>query len=232
MPDKSFPACRKLLRQVAFSCRFVAQVAVLALITIVASVQTAAWAESEPGVVLVFGDSLSAAYRMDEEQGWVALLQQRVDNNGLDWQVQNASVSGETTSGGLARLPAVLDSTQPDILILELGGNDGLRGLPVPTIRANLQQMIELSQQAGARVMLVGIQIPPNYGPRYTQPFYDQYQALADQYGTTLIPFLLDGTADQPGLMQDDGIHPRAEAQGMIVDIVWPVLLPMLEPES
>ncbi|MEC8860369.1 MAG: arylesterase [Pseudomonadota bacterium] len=232
MPDKSFPACRKLLRQVAFSCRFVAQVAVLALITIVASVQTAAWAESEPGVVLVFGDSLSAAYRMDEEQGWVALLQQRVDNNGLDWQVQNASVSGETTSGGLARLPAVLDSTQPDILILELGGNDGLRGLPVPTIRANLQQMIELSQQAGARVMLVGIQIPPNYGPRYTQPFYDQYQALADQYGTTLIPFLLDGIADQPGLMQDDGIHPRAEAQGMIVDIVWPVLLPMLEPES
>ncbi|HBX35992.1 MAG TPA: arylesterase [Pseudohongiella sp.] len=232
MPDKSVPACRKLLRQVAFSCRFVAQVATLALITVLASVPTAAWAESEPGVVLVFGDSLSAAYRMDEEQGWVALLQQRVDTNGLDWQVQNASVSGETTSGGLARLPAVLDSTQPDIVILELGGNDGLRGLPVPTIRANLQQMIELSQQAGARVMLVGIQIPPNYGPRYTQPFYDQYQELADQYGTTLIPFLLDGIADQPGLMQDDGIHPRAEAQGMIVDIVWPVLLPMLEAES
>lgn len=169
---------------------------------------------------------------MDEEQGWVALLQRRVDTNGLDWQVQNASVSGETTSGGLARLPAVLDSTQPDIVILELGGNDGLRGLPVPTIRANLQQMIELSQQAGARVMLVGIQIPPNYGPRYTQPFYDQYQELADQYDTTLIPFLLDGIADQPELMQDDGIHPRAEAQGMIVDIVWPVLLPMLEPEG
>ncbi|MDH7942633.1 arylesterase [Pseudohongiella sp. SYSU M77423] len=232
MPDKSVPACRKLLRQVAFSCRFVAQVATLAFITVLASVPAATWAESEPGVVLVFGDSLSAAYRMDEEQGWVALLQQRVDTNGLDWQVQNASVSGETTSGGLARLPAVLDSTQPDIVILELGGNDGLRGLPVPTIRANLQQMIELSQQAGARVMLVGIQIPPNYGPRYTQPFYDQYQELADQYGTTLIPFLLDGIADQPELMQDDGIHPRAEAQGMIVDIVWPVLLPMMEPES
>jgi len=231
MPDKSFSACRKLLRQVAFSCRFVAQVAALALFTVLATV-SAAWAESEPGVVLVFGDSLSAAYRMDEEQGWVALLQQRVDTNGLHWQVQNASVSGETTSGGLARLPAVLDSTQPDIVILELGGNDGLRGLPVPTIRANLQQMIELSQQAGARVMLVGIQIPPNYGPRYTQPFYDQYQELADQYGTTFIPFLLDGIADQADLMQDDGIHPRAEAQGMIVDIVWPVLLPMLEPES
>ena len=232
MPDKSVPACLKLLRQVAFSCRFVAQAATLAFITALASVPAAAWAESDPGVVLVFGDSLSAAYRMDEEQGWVALLQQRVDTNGLDWQVQNASVSGETTSGGLARLPAVLDSTQPDIVILELGGNDGLRGLPVPTIRANLQQMIELSQQAGARVMLVGIQIPPNYGPRYTQPFYDQYQELADQYDTTLIPFLLDGIADQPELMQDDGIHPRAEAQGMIVDIVWPVLLPMLEPEG
>ena len=123
MPDKSVPACLKLLRQVAFSCRFVAQAATLAFITALASVPAAAWAESDPGVVLVFGDSLSAAYRMDEEQGWVALLQRRVDTNGLDWQVQNASVSGETTSGGLARLPAVLDSTQPDIVILELGGS-------------------------------------------------------------------------------------------------------------
>lgn len=179
-------------------------------------------------VILVFGDSLSAAYRMEESQGWVALLQQRLREQRYEHRVVNGSVSGETTGGGLARLPALLSSSQPDIVILELGGNDGLRGLPVAAIRNNLQQMIELSQQAGAQVLLVGIQIPPNYGPRYTGPFYAQYEELADQYGTELIPFLLDGIAEYPQWMQDDGIHPTAEAQPMIVDIVWPVLESML----
>ncbi|MBU2099525.1 MAG: arylesterase [Gammaproteobacteria bacterium] len=183
---------------------------------------------ADQGVILVWGDSLSAAYRMQEEQGWVALLQEKLNEEGKSWTVVNGSVSGETTDGGLARLPAMLASTNPDIVILELGGNDGLRGLPVRNIRENLTRMIELSQQAGARVLLAGIQIPPNYGPRYTGPFYAQYSELAQQYDLALIPFLLDGIADNTELMQDDGIHPTAEAQPMVLDIVWPVLLELI----
>lgn len=198
-----------------------AALAVLCLVTGFASIASA---ESDEGVLLVFGDSLSAAYRMDEQDGWVALLQQRLHDEAIPLQVVNGSVSGETTAGGLARLPAMLDAHQPDIVILELGGNDGLRGLPVASIRDNLERMIQMSQQAGADVILTGIQIPPNYGPRYTGPFYAQYEELATEYGLVRIPFLLDGIAEDPALMQDDGIHPTAAAQPMIVDIVWPVL--------
>lgn len=197
----------------------------LALFLAVFSASSTSASEQSSSVILVWGDSLSASYRMDEQQGWVALLQEKLSAEGrLDWRVVNGSVSGETTAGGLARLPAMLASTSPDIVILELGGNDGLRGLPVPTIRENLAQMINLSQDAGARVLLSGIQIPPNYGPRYTGPFYAQYTELAEQYGLALIPFLLDGIAENAELMQDDGIHPTAEAQPLIVEIVWPVL--------
>lgn len=197
----------------------------LALVLALFSASPALSSEQSTSVILVWGDSLSASYRMDEHQGWVALLEKKLEAEGLsDWRVVNGSVSGETTAGGLARLPAMLASTLPDIVILELGGNDGLRGLPVPTIRENLAQMIELSQNAGASVLLSGIQIPPNYGPRYTGPFYAQYTELAEQYGLVLIPFLLDGIADNAELMQDDGIHPTAEAQPLIVDIVWPAL--------
>jgi acyl-CoA thioesterase-1 len=197
----------------------------LALFLAVFSASSTSASERSSSVILVWGDSLSASYRMDEQQGWVALLQEKLSAEGrLDWRVVNGSVSGETTAGGLARLPAMLASTSPDIVILELGGNDGLRGLPVPTIRENLAQMIKLSQDAGARVLLSGIQIPPNYGPRYTGPFYAQYTELAEQYGLALIPFLLDGIAENAELMQDDGIHPTAEAQPLIVEIVWPVL--------
>ena len=185
-------------------------------------------AEDNDGVLLVFGDSLSAAYRMNEQDGWVALLQQRLRAREISVQVVNGSVSGETTAGGLARLPAMLDAHQPDIVILELGGNDGLRGLPVASIRDNLEHMIQMSQQAGAEVVLAGIQIPPNYGPRYTGPFYAQYQELANAYDLRLIPFLLEGIAEDPALMQGDGIHPTAQAQPMIVNIVWPVLLDLL----
>jgi len=180
------------------------------------------------GVILVWGDSLSAAYRLEESQGWVTLLQERLVAEGINWQVVNGSVSGETTAGGLARLPAMLESSKPDIVILELGGNDGLRGLPVPAMRTNLTRMIELSREAGAKVLLAGIQIPPNYGPRYTGPFYAQYHELAEQYELPLIPFLLEGIADNPALMQADGIHPIAEAQPMIVDIVWQPLLSLI----
>lgn len=188
-------------------------------------------AHADEGVILVWGDSISAAYRMQEEQGWVALLQDKLQAEGHNWSLVNGSISGETTAGGLARLPAVLARAEPDIVILELGGNDGLRGLPVRNIRSNLASMIEMSQQAGATVMLAGIQIPPNYGPRYTAPFHNQYAELAEQYGAALIPFLLEGIADNSALMQSDGIHPTAAAQPMIVDIVWPLLLPLLASE-
>jgi len=197
----------------------------LALVLALFSESSALSSEQPTSVILVWGDSLSASYRMDEQQGWVSLLEKKLQAEGLsDWRVVNGSVSGETTAGGLARLPAMLASTRPDIVILELGGNDGLRGLPVPTIRENLAQMIELSHSAGASVLLSGIQIPPNYGPRYTGPFYAQYSELAEQYGLVLIPFLLNGIADNAELMQDDGIHPTAEAQPLIVDVVWPAL--------
>jgi acyl-CoA thioesterase-1 len=204
----------------------------LSMVLAVFSASSPSASEQSSSVILVWGDSLSASYRMDEQQGWVALLQERLTAEGLhDWHVVNGSVSGETTAGGLARLPAMLASSSPDIVILELGGNDGLRGLPVPTIRENLVQMIELSQGAGARVLLSGIQIPPNYGPRYTGPFYAQYTELAQQYGLALIPFLLDGIAENAEFMQDDGIHPTAEAQPLIVEIVWPVLSHLMATE-
>lgn len=183
----------------------------------------------EAPVILVFGDSLSAAYGIREEQGWVTLLQERLARENLPHRVVNASVSGETSSGGLARLPAALEAHQPDLVILELGGNDGLRGLPIRTLQDNLQTMITLSKQAGARVLLVGIQIPPNYGPRYTEPFARIYPTLAERESLPLVPFLIDGIAQQPELMQNDGIHPTAEAQSMVLDNVWPLLKPLLD---
>jgi acyl-CoA thioesterase-1 len=206
--------------------------AVMLMLLMLATLLTSGQARSAQGVILVWGDSLSAAYRMPEEQGWVALLQNKLVTEDRPWHIVNGSVSGETTDGGLARLPAMLDSTAPDIVILELGGNDGLRGLPVRNIRSNLTRMIELSQAAGAQVLLAGIQIPPNYGPRYTEPFYAQFGELAEHYDLAWIPFLLEGIADNPALMQNDGIHPTAEAQAMIVKIVWPTLITLLDPQG
>lgn len=179
--------------------------------------------------LMVFGDSLSAAYGMDEEAGWVTLLANRLQEEAWPVQVVNGSVSGETTTGGLARLPAMLESYKPDLVILELGGNDGLRGLPIDLVQQNLASMIDLIQTGNAEVLLAGIQIPPNYGPRYTEPFFAQFAALAAEKNLALVPFLIDGIPQQPELMQDDGIHPKAEAQWMILENVWPVLEPMLE---
>ncbi len=179
--------------------------------------------------VLVFGDSLSASYGIEEEQGWVNLLSEKLRQAQSPYSVINASVSGETSTGGLSRLPAALAEFQPSVVILELGGNDGLRGLPLATLQANLEEMVSLSQQAGAKVLLAGIQIPPNYGPRYTEPFYALFSEIAEAEQLPFVPFLIDGIPQQPGLMQNDGIHPRAEAQHMILDNVWPVLEPMLQ---
>jgi len=181
------------------------------------------------GTLLIMGDSLSAAYGVQTEEAWVALLKERLKEQDLaGWEVVNASISGETTDGGLRRLPDLLDRHQPDIVMIELGGNDGLRGFPPQVIRRNITRMIEQSQDMNASVVLVGMQIPPNYGERYTQAFAAIFPELAEDFDTSLVPFFLDGIYDQPDMMQDDEIHPTASAQGQLLDNVWPVLEPML----
>jgi len=174
--------------------------------------------------ILIFGDSLSAAYGIGEDEGWVTLLAERLMQENSKLQVINGSVSGETTTGGRARLPSLLQRYAPTYVLIERGGNDGLRGLPLALMRENLTEMITLSKASGATVLIAGMQIPPNYGPRYTEPFYAQYAELAEEFDLYLIPFLIDGIPQQPALMQADGIHPKAEAQSMILDNVWPVL--------
>ena len=193
------------------------------------SIYFSSWAADENLTLLIYGDSLSASYGIDQEQGWVNLLKSKLLSEEWPVDVVNGSVSGETTTGGLARLPAMLDSYQPALLILELGGNDGLRGLPLDLMRENLASMIDLATANGAEVILTGIQIPPNYGARYTVPFFETYSALAEEKSLSLVPFLIDGIPQQPELMQNDGIHPRAQAQSMILDNVWPILKPQLE---
>jgi acyl-CoA thioesterase-1 len=178
--------------------------------------------------IIVLGDSLSAAYGMEISESWPSLLQERLKGDGYAHRVFNSSITGDTTQSGRARLPRLLDKRQPDIVILELGGNDGLRGLPIEVTDKNLSSMIEQSQSAGAKVILAEMQIPPNYGRTYTQKFNSMYTVLTEQYGVTLLPFLLQDIALQPGLMQADGIHPTAQAQPQILDQVWVVLEPLL----
>jgi acyl-CoA thioesterase-1 len=182
--------------------------------------------------ILVVGDSLSAGYGIELRDGWVTLLQQRLTKQGYLHTVVNASISGDTTAGGRARLPDALKRHRPQIVILELGGNDGLRGLSLRETRANLDAMIKAAQTARAQVLLVGIHLPPNYGPDYAGKFHAIYHDLARIHNTTLVPFLLDGVALTPGLMQPDGIHPRAAAQPRLLDNVWPSLEPLLKPEA
>jgi acyl-CoA thioesterase-1 len=179
--------------------------------------------------ILVFGDSLSAAHGLRPEQGWVALLGARLKAQGYEYRVINASESGETTTGGLVRLPRELRLTRPGILILELGANDALQGLPLDLARQRLADMIRLAEAGGARVLLVGLLIPPNYGPRYTRQFADMYPGLARQFHTALVPFLLQGVALDPRLMQQDGLHPDAQGEPLVLDNVWPYLEPMLK---
>ena len=175
-------------------------------------------------VVLVLGDSLSAAYGIEVEKGWVQLLQTRFETRGFDHQVVNASISGDTTRGGLARLPTALEDARPTIVIVELGGNDGLRGLGLSETRANLSAIVESVIAHGARVLLVGMRLPPNYGPAYTKRFESIFVDIGEQYSLVLVPFLLEGVALDSALMQSDGIHPRATAQPALLDNVWPYL--------
>jgi acyl-CoA thioesterase-1 len=174
--------------------------------------------------VLVVGDSLSAAFGIAQEESWVALLGERLRAKGYGYAVVNASITGDTTTGGLRRLPRALELHQPAVVIIELGGNDGLRGTPIELMRSNLAQMIELSQAAGARVVLTGIQIPTNYGGPYTRSFAAVYPELAKKHRTGLVDFILEGIALDVRLFQADGIHPTAEAQKILVDNVWPAL--------
>lgn len=183
-------------------------------------------------MIAVVGDSLSAAHGIPVESGWVALLARRLDRQGYDYKVVNASIGGDTSSGGLARLPRVLDRVEPAIVILELGANDGLRGQPVDTLRDNLRRMIRESRQSGARVVLVGVRVPPNYGPVYARRFHQVYLDLAKNRGVPLAPKILAGVATDPALMQADRHHPTAAAQPKVLNNIWPVLEPLLEPNS
>ena len=199
------------------------------LALLAASVPANGAAPAETPVILVFGDSISAGYGLSRvEQGWVTLLQTRLKNEDYGYQVVNASVSGETTAGGLARLPRALDLHKPKIVILELGGNDGLRALPIAQMRANLLRMVDLASAAGAKVLLLGIRMPPNYGPEYTEQFRLCYSDLARDKKLPLVPFLLNDVAQFPDLMQADGIHPNQLGQPTLLANVWPSLKPLL----
>jgi len=176
----------------------------------------------------VYGDSLSSAYGIAQQRGWVALLEARLKREQKDYNVVNASISGETTRGGLARMPKVLAQVKPAVVILQLGANDGLRGLPVEQMKDNLAAMIEQAQQAGAKVLLVGMKLPPNWGPEYTGAFERVYPALATAHGTALLPFLFAGLKDEPANFQPDRLHPTEAAQPIILDAVWTKLAGLL----
>jgi acyl-CoA thioesterase-1 len=187
-------------------------------------------AHAETPAILVFGDSISAGYGLPRlDRGWVALLQAKLKTEGYGYEVVNASVSGETTAGGLARLPRALGLHHPAVVVLELGGNDGLRALPIEQMRTNLARMLDLAKGAGAKVLLVGMRIPPNYGQKYTDEFAAVYAELARDQHVPLVPFLLKDVALRPDLMQADGVHPVEEAQPLLLAAVWPTLEPALK---
>ena len=202
------------------SCRALAACALLAFAAPALAART----------LLVFGDSLSAAYGLSANQGWVHLLGERATK--LDWQVANASISGETTAGGLSRLPEDLKRHKPAIVVIALGANDALRGLPVPAMRSNLEKMVRLARAAGAEPVLAGMMIPPNYGIDYAAQFRDVYGKVAGANKVVLVPFLLEGLADKPELFQADQLHPTAGAQARILENVWPAVEPLMRKRA
>ena len=207
---------------------FVFSIAVASLVAMPANAQ-ANNLQIKAQIIVVFGDSLSAAYNIKQDEGWVALLQQRLALNKQNYQVVNASISGETTSGGLSRFAAMLKLQKPNIVVIALGGNDGLRGLKVSDIKTNLDKMILQAKAINAQVLLLGIKIPPNYGLKYSQQFSESYAELAKKHALKLVPFFLDGVAGNPKLIQADGLHPVAAAQPKILENVWPTLSKMLQ---
>ena len=186
-------------------------------------------AYSASKTLLVLGDSISAEYGLPRESGWVSLLQKRLSDDKLAVNVVNASISGETTAGGLTRLPALLQQHKPALLIIELGGNDGLRGLSLAATQANLREMIKSAERIGARVLLLGMRVPPNYGPDYSKRFAAMYQGLGRERNVKLVPFLFAGLEDTERFFQQDRIHPNQRAQAVMLDTVWPVLRPLLK---
>jgi acyl-CoA thioesterase-1 len=178
--------------------------------------------------LVVFGDSLSAGYGLPPEQGWVALLKDRLEHKGFHYEVVNASISGDTSAGGVARIDKTLAKYQPNILILELGANDGLRGLSLQAMKRNLSLIIQKAKESGAQVLLLGMQMPPNYGPRYTERFSSIYRELAEDHQLPPPPFLLEQVALDPAMMQPDNLHPNAKGQPLLLDTVWPALHPLL----
>jgi acyl-CoA thioesterase-1 len=188
-------------------------------------------AHSAPKTVLVLGDSLSAEYGLTRGTGWVALLEQKLKTEKIDATIVNASISGETTSGGRTRLPALLGQYHPAIVVIELGANDGLRGLPVTAAEANLRNMVALARQNKAQVLLVGMRMPPNYGRAYTERFFGMYQELSTQLKAPLVPFMLEGVADKPALFQTDRLHPLAAAHPTILANIWPKFSALIKSE-
>ncbi len=199
------------------------------LFCMIISIHSAALANS---TIVIYGDSLSAGYGIDIKQGWVSLLQNRLLETGYNYQVVNTSISGETTVGGRHRINDTLQKHRPEIIVIELGGNDGLRGMNLVQMKDNLATIILASIDYQAKVLLMSIEIPPNYGPRYNQQFRQTYTTLAKEYTVNLVPFLLKSVATNPAYMQADGIHPKANAQGMILDNIWPFLTPLLLQSS
>ncbi len=181
---------------------------------------------------MVLGDSISAEYGLPRDTGWVALLRKKLTQERFDYSVANSSISGDTTSGGLARLPAALNRIKPKLVIVELGANDALRGVPLATTEANLRTIIEKSQAASAKVLLIGMYVPPNYGPDYSQKFHGVYEKLSKEKQVPLVPFLLAGIENKPEMFQADQIHPTPQAQPLLLNNVWPVLRPLLGTPS
>jgi acyl-CoA thioesterase-1 len=193
---------------------------------------TTAWSAATAaaaGTILVYGDSLSAAYGIGQKEGWVTLLEERLKQRRLDYSVANASISGETTSGGVTRIDDALARFKPDVVIVALGGNDGLRGLPVPEMKANLERIVRAAQARKAKVLVAGMRMPPNYGQKYNQEFQRAFADVAKELRTGYVPFLLDGMGDQRDLFLSDQIHPSAQAQPLILDTVWKGLEPLLK---
>lgn len=202
---------------------------ILSLLLFVVGFNPPAASASEPPVLLILGDSLSAGYGMDLEQSWVSLLETRLEERGYSYRLLNSSISGDTTQGGLTRLPRLLDRYRPQIVVIELGANDGLRGIDPGVTRENLASMIRQGQAIGARVLLAGIRLPPNYGSAYLQQFESIYSDLASEFDTLLVPFFMDGVVVDADLLQADNIHPNERGQPVLMENVWEVLEPALE---
>jgi acyl-CoA thioesterase-1 len=220
-------ACWTALENMARRGRYCAGLAGLACISALLLLLPAT--AGATGTILVYGDSLSAAYGISQKSGWATLLQERLRRDGLDYNVANASISGETSSGGASRIASTLARHKPRLTIVALGANDGLRGLPVAQLRDNLARIIRATRASGSKVLLVGMRMPPNYGGSYATAFENTYRNLAREFKLPLVPFLLEGLADKPDFFQPDQLHPVAEAQPLLLDNVWKVLAPALK---